>query len=242
MPAPSCTDESIECSLLRIADATSGDWTWVDWMVSIGLPFAGIAASILIGIASIRLTVAANRISARAMAAEEEKEGQEGRERFVALLLEWLEIHWAEYAGTDAVPASAEAKLQAALKVHAASINRRGVDSDAAARIFDAGERALKTLKGMPVLEARATATFLKSMVSTAAHSYLALPDQVDDNIVEFDRRLKKHEERAMNGTARMALREMLLQSARPDGSTRSPEEVEALLDAFEAHAAPLST
>ena len=235
MPIAICDDDSIECSLTRIADSLTGDWTFLDWVVNLGLPIAGVAASILIGVASIRLTVAANRVSARATAAEEQKEGREARERLVALMLEWLEVHWAEFSGVDAVPVSAETKLQASLRLTAAAINRAGINTEDAMKIIDAGKRALASLEAMPPLERRVSSTGLKSMVSTAAHSYLALPDEVDETINAFDQRLDLLESRAERRAARDELREVLRTSARPDGSERSPEEIESLLDAFEA-------
>ncbi|WP_449408863.1 hypothetical protein [Microbacterium maritypicum] len=235
MPASDCTDDTVECSLSRIADSLTQDLTLIDWVTSVGLPLAGIAASVLIGIASIRLTSAANRVNERTTAAEQERLSREGRDRFVAHLVEWLEIRWAEFSGADPHPADAQTLLQASLRLRAAVLVP-GVDPEGATKVVDAADRAWDEVVSMPVIERRVSATSLKNAVYTLAHSYLALPDFLDDTIGEFDRRLIALKNAAADGRARARLRQELLDVPRPDGEPRTTEEVEALLKAFEAN------
>lgn len=240
MPTSACDTTSIECSLSRIADSLTADWTWVGWVTSVVLPLAGIAASILIGIASLRLAGAANRLSREARATEAQRLGRQGRERFVSHLVDWLELRWSEYDSPEPKQASAESLLQASLRLRAAVLEP-GVDPRSATAVVEAADLAWDAVSSMPAIEKRVSASSMKNAVLTLAHSYLALPDLLDDTLVEFAKRVDALKSAAASGSARSQLREVLKDTSRENGTPRSDAEIEALLDAFESHVATSS-
>lgn len=203
----------------------------MDWLTSIWLPLAGIAASVFIGIASLRLAGAANRISERAATAEAQREAREGRARFVGHLLHWTDVVWSGEKGVE----HAEAQMQASLRVKSSSLAEPGLDPEAAGKIVDAAHRARSIVEAMRPIERRAIGPGVKGSVATLGHALIAFPDGIEASLAEFHRRLDVFEREAADGRAREELRDVLRGTTGPDGKPRTDEEIEGLLDSFEA-------
>lgn len=231
MPDAACEDDSIRCSLTRIADSLTADWSWVDWLVTVGLPIAGIAASVLIGVASIRLTRAANRLNERATSAEAAKQAKEARSVFVDALLDWVDALWSE-PDADTRQERAETVTRTSLKMKAAVLAETGIDSAAAKSVSDAVVRARAVLEAMPPLERTVASKAVKENVQTLATAFLALPDGLPASMRIFDSHIHKMREAAENNAVRARLRADL---ARREGTEKlSSEKIEAMLDALE--------
>jgi hypothetical protein len=234
MTAP-CTDGSIECSLARIANTLTSNWGWVDWVVSVGLPVASIAASVFIGVASVRLARAANRVSIRTRDAEEAREAREGRERFAKAVLDWAEIRWSEDDERSDARRLAET-LGASLRMKSAALVEPGFDKSAARAVVDMALRAEQVSEEMPPIEREISNATLKGIVQALAHSFIAFPDEVESNLREGEQRIGAVESAAAKGEGREQLRNHIRERFRGAGEpVPSDAELDEMLQKLDA-------
>lgn len=229
-----CNDDSLSCSLSRIADALTAEWSLLDWLVSVAVPLAAVAASVLIGIASLRLAGAANRISAQSRASDEAREVREGRGRFALEALAWIDARWTE-VDLDDRRLQEEKVLAASLKVKSSALTEPGIEFESAKSVVDSISEAWEALEQMPPIERSVSSPIVGAICQTLVHSFAAMPEALDRNLAEFTRRLEAVRADAKSGKVREELKQALLTAQQDAGIELSEGDVDAALDAFEA-------